>query len=370
MKLIFSKRVLLTIVCILLGVGFFGVSAVAQTENRAANIKSKGIFDYQDGTVILDASDLTYLANEIDLLEDIYKAETVDALNQLGTYYRADGTLTHDSTESVLLPDHANLLDFGTIKNGILFSQSIPTEKTFEGTLPGNKETVSGNINAASAGNLSLGEAAWVDGELIIGTGEDNLSYYAKGITDGRIGYYTQAQYDANYKTGYNKGITDGRVGYYTQAQYDANYESGYSKGVTDGRVGYYTQAQYEANYNSGYSAGQSNPSIKTGTYTWTWSGNKFSDNYLDLTDTSLSFSSGKSNLIAAVITEISGVYFYGYNSNVNSNEYVLGGLLTSVDTSGNVYLTIPGEIRITNFYDTGTEDYGTASITITYYYY
>ena len=156
-----------------------------------------------------------------------------------------------------------------------------------------------------------------------LGTTKDFSDIY----TDARSGYYTQAEYDANWTTGFNAGVptgatlgtkvtgttwnvsiargsytavgktidlanayTDARSGYYTKAQYDANWTTGFNAGVptgatlgtkvtgttwnvsiargsytavgktidlssayTDARSGYYTKAQYDANYNSGW---------------------------------------------------------------------------------------------------------------------
>ena len=147
--------------------------------------------------------------------------------------------------------------------------------------------------------------------------------------TDARSGYYTQAQYDANWTAGFNAGVptgatlgtkvtgttwnvsiargsytavgktidlanayTDARSGYYTKAQYDANWTTGFNAGAptgatlgtkvtgttwnvsiargsytavgktidlssayTDARSGYYTKAQYDANYDAGWNA-------------------------------------------------------------------------------------------------------------------
>ena len=165
--------------------GIIGTAGMAQTDRRSANIKSKGIIDFENGTTIIDASDFIYLADEIDLLEDTYKTETVNALNQIGTFYNLDGTTTFNKDESTLSAANAAILPFSAITNGIIHSQSIPTERTYSGTLPGETIETSGNIAAATAANLSLGTAAWVDGELIVGTGADNNSYYTQGWADG-----------------------------------------------------------------------------------------------------------------------------------------------------------------------------------------
>lgn len=187
-KLLFESKKTKTIcalITVIILTGIIGMASKAQTERRASNIKSKGIFDYDNGTVVVDASDLTYLADEIDLLEETYKKKTVKALNKLSTYFMMDNSTTHDPDESNLDPDSSVILPFGSIIDGILASQSIPTEKTYTGTLPGEENETTGNISAATAENLSLGTAAWVDGELVIGTGADNNSYYSQGHTEG-----------------------------------------------------------------------------------------------------------------------------------------------------------------------------------------
>lgn len=185
-----SKRAktICSLMTVIIFTGIIGMTAKAQTERRASNIKSKGIFDYDNGTVVMDASDLIYLADEIDLLEETYKKETVKALNEMNTYFMSDEAITHDPDKNALNYNSANILPFQSIINGILASQSIPTEKTYTGTLPGKEEEITGNISAATEENLSLGTAAWVDGELIIGTGADNKNYYNLGYADGMAG--------------------------------------------------------------------------------------------------------------------------------------------------------------------------------------
>lgn len=165
--------------------GVFGMTSKAQTEKRASNIKSKGIFNYGNGAVVMDASDLTYLADEIDLLEETYKKKTVKALNEMNTYFMHDDSTTHDPDESNLSSDQAKALSFNSIISGILESQSIPEEKTYTGTLPGEEDEITGNIQAATEDGLSLGEAGWVDGELIIGNGANNNNFYNQGYADG-----------------------------------------------------------------------------------------------------------------------------------------------------------------------------------------
>ena len=78
---------------------------------------------------------------------------------------------------------------------------------------------------------------------------------YNQGISDGRVGYVTESQYNNYGNQKYNEGVTaaDNRAN-----PNSTNYQTGYNNGVTDGRRGYYTQAQYDANYNNGFNAGKS----------------------------------------------------------------------------------------------------------------
>lgn len=185
-KINVNKKIYIFLAVIFL-TGLIGINPTvsAKTEKRSANIKSKGIIDFKNGTAVIDFSDLTYLADEIDLLEDTYKGKTVDALSQISMYFNMDGTTTHDQNQSNLAIENASILPFSVITDGIINSQSIPTEKTYTGTLPGESTETSGNISAAISDNISLGSAAWVEGKLIVGNGADNNAFYNKGYADG-----------------------------------------------------------------------------------------------------------------------------------------------------------------------------------------
>ena len=229
-----TRTVYLLMAAIILasGVSATAIAAQSATGKRASNIKSKGNFDFENGKVTIYSSDLIYLADEIDLLEDTYKTETVKALNQIGTYFNSDGTSTHGKDDSNISSSEAKLLPYGAIIDGIIHSQSIPTERTYTGTMPGQTTETHGNISASTEANLSLGTAAWVEGKLIVGTGEDNFAYYTQGSQDGYNKGYTQGE-----KDGYNKG--------YAQGDKDG-YNKGYSQGSQDG-------------YSEGYAQGEKN---------------------------------------------------------------------------------------------------------------
>lgn len=197
------------------------VSAQEGQSGRSGRISSKGIIDYANHTVVIDSSDLTYLANEIDELERTYKSATVDALNQIGTYYASyDGDISHDSDDNYVSSDTATVLSFKDLYHGILKSQSVdhladvqakdsddnPVYYANEDAAESKSlimTTASANnfpvlIRAAAAGNLTAGTASWVDGSLIIGNGADNRAYYDKGYQLGYSeGYAAQAPKNA-----------------------------------------------------------------------------------------------------------------------------------------------------------------------------
>ena len=222
MKIKRTRVIYLLMAAIILagGVSATAIAAQSATERRASNIKSKGNFDFENGKVTIYSSDLIYLADEIDLLEDTYKTETVKALDQIGTYFNSDGTSMHDKGDSNISSSEAKLLPYGAIIDGIINSQSIPTERTYTGTMPGQTTETHGNISAATEANLSLGTAAWVEGKLIVGNGMDNNSSYTRGKKDGYDDGYTQGKKDG-YDDGYAKGNKDG-------------YDNGYAQGNKD----------------------------------------------------------------------------------------------------------------------------------------
>lgn len=151
------------------------LSGEAYTSSGEGTLKnvlnSKGIINYDSGKVIFDSSDLIKLANGIDNLKTCYQSEVVKSLNSIHTYFKPDGTVTHIESDAISSDDASNLT-FGQICNGILKSQSL--------------EHLAGeNILPASADNLSEGSAAWVDGDIVIGTGNDNKASYEQGYEKG-----------------------------------------------------------------------------------------------------------------------------------------------------------------------------------------
>lgn len=199
-----SKKNIFFLICITICILGISVPAMAETTSRRANIKSSGNLDFKDGTVYFTSSDLTYLADEIDNLEDTYKQTSVDALNDIGTFFLHDGTVVRDVAQNEVDTDEKkSALSFGNILEGIKSSQSIDSLAQTQVTdKDGNLlfyETEEAQTNKdihsltttdtglaafyqpANADNLSAGTAAWVDGNLIKGNGSDNAAYEELG---------------------------------------------------------------------------------------------------------------------------------------------------------------------------------------------
>lgn len=150
---------------------------------RRDKLDSKGIMDYKNGAAILDSSDFTLIADELDNLESEYKANAVAALNDMNTYFKIDGTVTHDQRESNLSAAYANNLSLDGISNGIEKSQSVDHLAA----------------DPIIEDNLTAGTAAWVNGKCIIGNGADNERAYKKGEEDGEEGDGEDIDIDYTY---------------------------------------------------------------------------------------------------------------------------------------------------------------------------
>lgn len=128
---------------------------------RREQIKSRGMIDYDGGTVILDSKDLIYLADGMDTLETSYKREILQALNEIDTYYNEYYEIIHEEN---MTADPVSLT-LKQLKDGILNSQTVETGTTFD--------------------NLSKGKGAWVNGKYIVGNGNDVNAAYSQGYIDG-----------------------------------------------------------------------------------------------------------------------------------------------------------------------------------------
>lgn len=199
-----KKKVLFVIVVAAIMVNTCMVAMAADGPGVTKNgLSSKGAICYQEGqeTVIIDSDDLYMLADRLDQ----FKAGVVEQLGAMHTYLSKDSAgVSLAGNDSVYAghqkPSQQNevdplTLDFGVILQGVAASQSIPLDPSAYGLASGTtlykgkdgklttnqtSETTPVEIKAATAANLSAGTAAWVDGELLLGTGEDMAVMYEK----------------------------------------------------------------------------------------------------------------------------------------------------------------------------------------------
>lgn len=143
------------------------VMVSADTKRRRDLLVSHGIINYDNGTVIANAADLSLLADKTDDLGNAYSTAICRALNQIGTYFDAGGNVNHASQTA-----QSVALSCGQLAEGILQSQSV----SHLGASP------------VTADNITAGAAAWVNGQRIIGNGADNERAYQRGLQDGAAG--------------------------------------------------------------------------------------------------------------------------------------------------------------------------------------
>lgn len=178
---------------------------------RKENIHSKGVVNYDDGAVVMDSSDFIRLAEQLDGLDAAYRSSTVnamDALKRMGTYFMADGSVTHEQEEADSVENPLEL-PYHKICEGILQSQSV-------------SHLADKEIGAAAAANLSRGTAAWVDGTLVIGNGADNDACYNNGYASGE---------ESGYQTGYAAGVREAETNVNPSS---ASYQEGYARGKAE----------------------------------------------------------------------------------------------------------------------------------------
>ena len=204
-----KRKITLTIIICLIGCMVLGISAAATGTGRRANLKSAGSIDVQidNQEIYISSSDFRYLADEIDSLENTYKMNIVDALNSIGTYFKADGTAVYNSgLNEVNTAEEKIAIKFNRLREAISSSQSITSLSQTQATdKEGNllfyvdeaardqenllKTTIVDTgfpvyYRPATEENLTAGAAAWVDGTLIKGNGSNNIAYYEQGGTD------------------------------------------------------------------------------------------------------------------------------------------------------------------------------------------
>ena len=275
----------------------------------------------------------------------------------------------------------------GTMTNNGAVTKTLSAGGSY--TIPAGYHNGSGKVTAstlasqtdgtATAAQILSGKTAYVDGALVTGTmtnrGAVTSTLNAGGSYTIPAGYHSgtgkvtaTALKDQTSGTATAAQILTGKTAWVNGSKVTGTMAS---KGALNWKpttsttytvpAGYYTGGTLDSSaaYNAGVTAGKSAPSIKSGTYTWTISSKT------DKIGT-LSYATGKSNLIACVVTKCENLLFYSYQENYNAFSW--GGMTTGVDSSGKIYVYFNG--TPTNRYNTSGGYYTDTKITVTYYYY
>lgn len=192
-KGIFSGKKVLAITMALTFVGgmTLGAAASIHTWGSTGNV----VYDNNGTkTTVFNKQDLVYLDDRISTIEASVDTGKVNIAKKLNEW-----ELPADKIVPTTNPS------FNQINTALEYIKSIPnagkewkdaSNNSYyvkeDGSITTNaseaKKNADGNveplkISAATAGNLSAGTSAWVDGSLLIGTGADNKNYYEYGRT-------------------------------------------------------------------------------------------------------------------------------------------------------------------------------------------
>lgn len=218
------------------GMSLFMVLPV-QAAPRKEKLQSKGSINFEQGKVFISSKDLYYLADQIDSLEETYKKNTINALNTIGTYFKKDGSIIHVVEGNEVIEDADKTgINLSQIIQGIKESQSI---SSIEGIQAVSKEQIPFFYQSQEAAelrnhleisetdtgipllykaavedNLSAGCAAWVNGILVKGNGQDNKHFreigYREGFADGMAEVLEKARIEYHYHEHEGNSSTEG----------------------------------------------------------------------------------------------------------------------------------------------------------------
>lgn len=168
---------------------------------------SYGKINYTDGTntVVVDAADIAtidYMVGEgKNAIKDAIKS--VDADDRLGTSAWTDTTYPDFANLAILISSSQTLADDKKETQAVnskgenLYYKNQDASDTYNLTQTCTDDTgLPVYYREAIAANLTAGTAAYINGELILGTGLDNETYYDLGYIDG---YNKDNDYEINY---------------------------------------------------------------------------------------------------------------------------------------------------------------------------
>lgn len=216
----YKKKVFWMMILVMICIVSIDCTVSASASQRRSTIQSRGIINYANGRVVIDASDLSNLADQTDELEISYKTDVADSLAQIGTYLQQDGSIDHNNRNDGINPQQIRYRDFTT---GILKSQSVEHLAGIQASdtkalvyyareinnileVTNNDTKMPVFITSATEDNLTADTAAWIDGKSIIGNGADNYYFYQKGFIEGyatKVGATVEYIYDDTGRVAY-----------------------------------------------------------------------------------------------------------------------------------------------------------------------
>lgn len=199
-----KKKIISAVTALVLTIGTCSVAMAADQGGATTDkLQSHGTIVYESGDdeVVINSLDLYMLAEQIDQV----RVNVVEQLGEMHTFFTAgQGTalknggqigITYTKPSGKDFVDPLTL-DLRTLVEGIAASQRISSDVRDYGYSAGTKlyQKTDGSlttdrgtenlpelhIREATPENLSAGTAAWVKGELILGTGKDNQTYMEK----------------------------------------------------------------------------------------------------------------------------------------------------------------------------------------------
>ena len=211
-KRIGKEKLICMIAAVLVCAAAAGTTVCAAAGPRRDGIRSCGVINYDNGTIVIDSADLIILAEGLDEIETSFKIGAAKALAQVGTHIRQDGSISYEEKQEI----DPQKVAFVNYILGILRSQSVaflagrqasdingPVYYKYEKNnlleVTNSDTGMPVHIVPATADNLSVQTAAWVDGQCLAGNGSDNYYFYQKGFIEAyaaKVGASVEYFYD------------------------------------------------------------------------------------------------------------------------------------------------------------------------------
>lgn len=185
-----------------------GTTFVVVAANHTWRSSGNVVYD-ENGqqNVLFNKEDLDYLDNRIDEIENnttLIKESFANNLNSWSTDKTLNSTSTATEIEEVLnyiksTPQEGEQCTDSSGNLCYLKPDGSVTTTVSEAATDENGSPIALYYSKATSDSMSAGTVAWVDGQVIVGNGENNKSYYNRGYSDGIEFLKNNAQIKYNY---------------------------------------------------------------------------------------------------------------------------------------------------------------------------